>query len=327
MPAAFDSVVIQQVDELEHGLPFVVVIDPEGIVRGSGPGLDYIVTDPQSLTLKNRPVLRDHYRELYLDQKTRYSYNDRLPYLINNNGGSDSGFLFRSVLAKWTHKEPIVRPKSIYDPSGKFTVIGPDNLKDLYRYAYLGVRTINSKDSMYGKFWPEPILEIHDSSKFAGDMHTSQNIYSYSLTVPASKASQEYMMQSMQGDLYKYFGYKVKVEERRMPYWRLIANSEAILKLKSPKDGPSIFTPKKGDWTGYKATNYSMSSFVNHIIYISQVEKTFMPVINETGFEGNIDIEMNFSPFDFNSVKKALQDNGLDLVKGEKSLKVLVIQD
>jgi hypothetical protein len=67
-----------------------------------------------------------------------------------------------------------------------------------------------------------------------------------------------------------------------------------------------------------------VSALINNIWGFNQDERTFL---DETGIQGNIDLEMDCIWTDLNDVKKELRKNGLDLVKGEKKLKVLVIRD
>jgi hypothetical protein len=51
------------------------------------------------------------------------------------------------------------------------------------------------------------------------------------------------------------------------------------------------------------------------------------PFVDETGIIGNIDISMNYLMSDFDEANKALNYNGLYLVRGLKEMKVLVIRD
>jgi len=49
--------------------------------------------------------------------------------------------------------------------------------------------------------------------------------------------------------------------------------------------------------------------------------------LDETGISGNIDITLDCIMNDLDDLKRGLQVNGLDLVKGEKEMQVVVIQD
>ena len=54
----------------------------------------------------------------------------------------------------------------------------------------------------YGKFYPYPILEIKDSSKFNFSYKYSKNIYSYRLSLePDHIRTQGFMQAAMQRDL------------------------------------------------------------------------------------------------------------------------------
>jgi hypothetical protein len=52
-----------------------------------------------------------------------------------------------------------------------------------------------------------------------------------------------------------------------------------------------------------------------------------LPVLNETGFEGNIDITINGQLKDVSNVQKELLKYGLKLEEAERVIPILVISD
>jgi len=187
MPCVFDSTLINQVDELAHGMPFLVLIDPDGIVRGSTWTLDEI--NLGDLTKDNRPKLPDYYREHY----KKYQYDPARPFLVDKNGGNDSSFLFRSVLTQWKAYEPIYNfPDSIDQRPVNFTVLGA-RITDLYMYAYLGKFWFDRKSPLYGELWPRLVIEVKDSANLAKLTDNTKNRFSYGLTLPVENATKAYM--------------------------------------------------------------------------------------------------------------------------------------
>lgn len=326
MPCVFDSVLLMdntKIFELEHGMPFIVVIDPDGIVRGSGQSMDQILNgiNIAELTTKNRPVLRDYFR----DRFNRFQYDNHKPYLVDGNGGPDSNFVYRSILCKWTPKDPVFNTSQYYRDRGRSDILGK-SIDFLYMYAYLGSYDddIPPYDAAYGLYWPKAVIEVHDTSAFIPDKKTGSNMFSYSLKVPISKDTPGKMKHIMQQDLSNFFGYSAIFELRKMPCWKLLAAPDAESKL-------SLVYQKVDK-------NHAVASWDELIIKNEKIallitgiaESTHMsgvPIIDETNLKNDINIYLDFIPNDLASMQKALRKYGLDLVKGEKEMKVLVIRD
>lgn len=327
MPCAFDSTLVKKWNYFSN--PTIVVIDPKGIVRGITYNLkrenlrDFL--DGKTPVLPNSSSDRD---------VVTFKFDKSKPMLINGNGGDESSTLYRSILSKFTPQSPFVlddmdsflrgsKNKGLYSQLGQ-------SLYGLYKLAYFGVRGyafLPGDIPYYGNYVSEVDLELKDTSLFLTDQATKRGYYCYHLTFPPEKASKSYIMSSLRQDLDRWFGYDVQVETRKMPYWRLVASEKAKRNL-----------PTKG----VKATDLSISSkFVtphnrfkvenlplfNLIFRIANHNLKEPPIIDETGIKGNIDIDMNCIFSDINEVKRELRKNGLDLVKGEKYMKVLVISD
>lgn len=328
IPCVFDTVYANRITEPISGFPFLVIVDPDGIVRGSTWTLDGI--DLAGLTKNSRPILPDFYRE----RSERYKYDRDKPYLVNSNGGPDSNFIFRSMLSKWMpNKDPFHSPSSILDyeaKHGRLDVLGPQNLQTLYLFAFLGSNYTFVEDPKYGKYWPKAVLELQDSSIFTGDKKTGKNIYSYSLTVPSSKATAEFMMQIMRQDLQNYFGFKAQFEIRKMPCWKLVAMQKARKSLLEQHRIITQSTKASQVASGFQIIDIkdkSMSYVISALAICTGMQGENPPIIDETGIDGNFNLYMEFIPGDFDSIVKSLRNCGLDLIKGEKEMKVLVIRD
>jgi len=339
IPAVFDSVWMTQVNELSHGMPFKVVIDPDGIVRGSCSSLENIGANFDSLTLNNRPNFQDYFREIY--ERSRISlqqskYDRKQPLLVDNNGGDDGDHIFRSLLAKWSPVNPVLRPDSIGAKTGRFEFSGSDGIGELYKYAYGGFRYLDVTNPMYRQYWPEPILHLDDSSLFAGHLDDvfvynkpeAENSYIYTLKVPPNLANRVSMMKIMQADLKNYFGYEVRIEEREMPYWSLAASDKAREKLRSKSNVSQSSFPPEGEWFGFSVINFPITTLISRLKYVSHIQDLGdWPLLDDTGINGNIDLTMDHTPFDLNSILASLRKSGLDIIKSSKKFKVIIISD
>jgi hypothetical protein len=213
--------------------------------------------------------------------------------------------------------------RSLYDSGlkGRFEVLGIP-LYMLYRYAFIGKSSLLDDDSLYSSFYPMPILELKDSSLFQFDyFHDGKNLYCYSLIVPEIKASQDYLMGVMQNDLKNFFGYDVRVETRKMSYWRLVADAKWRSKLISKSDTSFVAGIARIEFI---IRNRPIKNIIN---FLAASFQNGPPFIDETGINENIDLTIHALVTDFDEIKASLNENGLDLVKGEKEMKVIVIRD
>lgn len=327
MPCAYDDVDTLKSVAARFNvglLPHAIIVDPNGIVRA-------VTTKVPKNKLKKllegeNPMFGVASYANEKEKVGRFVYTRKNPYLVGNNGGNDSLFLFRSLLSKWSTKNPSV---TIQDTrNGRLEALGVD-LMSLYRFAYFGVFKIFSGDSsdLYNTVWAKPVIEVKDSVLFQPDYGSGENLFCYSLVVPHNKASEAYMRQTMQKDLEQYFNYTASVEVRKMPYWRLVISDSANIKLKT-KGGSSGISANGRPWRRSTVRNLPMKDLVGLIEYYSGVSSDDgPPLIDETGIKGNVDIDLDWVKNDFNIVKQELNKHGLDLVIGEKEMKVLVVKD
>jgi hypothetical protein len=105
-----------------------------------------------------------------------------------------------------------------------------------------------------------------------------------------------------------------------MPYWKLVAMEGAGEKLRSK--GKREF---RGD--GYTSVTYNNEPVSQTIFMLWAKHQLEPPFIDETGIKFNIDLTIDGFLNDLNDVKKSLQKSGLDLTKGQKEMKVIVIRD
>jgi thiol-disulfide isomerase/thioredoxin len=321
MPCSFDSVLARQWG-IEAG-PYIIVIDNHGVVQGITAGLyrDQI----QTFLAGGKPDLAPVYSidpNDTVDQ--RVSFDASQAFLINGNGGPDSSFLFRSILARFNFfKQQQFLPMSIGDSrhSSRFQVLGVP-LYMLYNYAYFGVPfpggTIG--DSTRGRYQDFPILEIRDSSIFQSSTGDNKNLFSYSLILPPQDTTSESLQQAMQRDLQNYFGYEASVEIRKCDCWEIMTTNKAKEKLKSKGFGKELIQLTK---YGYKARNYPFDDFLNNLCLKFQHEIIF----DSSGIVGNIDFTLEDAKWiNIEDARKSLASTGIELVHTKREMKVVVIR-
>jgi thiol-disulfide isomerase/thioredoxin len=325
LAAAYDSTLYRRFGVESY--PHAVWINEKGIVVGITTNTQVNEKNIRIFLQGKDPGLTEKNDIRKNDPKavTQKRINGFKPLLLNGNGGDDTTFLYRSVLAGWKKEYRQFTAQTFFwtFPRNNFLVVNV-GLNMLYKMAYgdtMECTPVPGLKNSYGQYWTRLLLEITDSSLFEADYATGKNIFCYNLIVPPANADKLWMQQIMQRDLQNYFRYEVKLENRMMPCWNLVATNEAREKLKT-KGAP---TAEKGYFlTGFELINRPVSRLIYSLWAMNQ---TGPPFFDETGISGNIDLKMEKGSFDFNDALKELRKNGLDLVKGEKEMKVIVVRN
>ncbi|SIO53658.1 TlpA family protein disulfide reductase [Chitinophaga niabensis] len=312
LACAFDSTIIQKYQI--HSFPYVYIIDPNGILVA--------ITD-------GRDITNDKIEKLTDGKSVTFFPKEREKFIsgINNSNpkDSDSLILFQSTLSKYTNQDFFLPPID-YQLTNQFKrkgfKIAGVALPFLYNLAYFGKHHWTMGDSLYEKVHRQPVLNIKDSSLFDWNDRIIKGLYNYSLDMPPSKATKENIMEYIQNDLKKYFGYTATIEKRFVPVWVIISEKDALEKLRSK----STVTSFKGDETCLILKNYNWSK-VPYLLVRYMKEPNLITVFDETNLTGEIDINITAFMSDFDQVRKELRKNGLDIIKKEKEMKVLVISD
>ncbi len=331
LPAAFDSVLYRRF--VPGGAPHLIWIDDEGIVQAVTGGSELTEANIEAfINGKSFPFTNTSHKA-NLDMAAMYDFFK--PFLIDGNGGKSSEFLYRSLLAEYKPGMPTkgaVGPidefiqfvQSEHNMYEKYEFEAVWSLPMLYTYAYIGNTDWYYGDSLYSDFYINPLVVDVDSSRFFPDVANGDNMYWYSLIVPPSKLTANYLLTGIQRDLDYYFGYEVKVEKRKMPYLRIVAKPDARRKLET-KGGEEFVDPNvNNSW--FKGTNIPLERFLKIFCYLTN-QGLRVPFVDETGIDYHIDIDVDIVYQSFEDIRKVLNKVGLDVERGEREYKVLVIRD
>jgi thiol-disulfide isomerase/thioredoxin len=142
------------------------------------------------------------------------------------------------------------------------------------------------------------------------------NLYSYEYIVPLSKADSLYPL--MLKNLSQFADYSAKIEKRKVKCL-VLKRTSAVDKLKTKgSEMIFLFSLSKTD-----VQNTSVYTLINSLNAVPSVS---LPIIDETGYTGNIDLKMG--PIsDVGSIRRELSKYDLDLVERERELNMLVIKD
>ena len=313
--AAFDSVLFKR--WRVPSFPNIIIVNPAGLV--------YAITDGLDMDSAKIRDLLDGKNPGFTGNSYIWEFDWKKPMFLNNNGGPDTGYSYRSMLAPYMIEEQYAGNgtdfHSYYERNkAGFQVLGC-SLNALYHYAYIGKDTWGLYgDSLFGKVSQNLELDIKDSSLFQPDAITGKNYFNYSLFVPPGKANPAYLMQVMQRELKNCFGYEVTIEDRDVPYWSLVLRKDTLVSLRS------IGSIKK-DSSSAVEIQIKNGSLDEVLLMIASYQNGETAFINDTGIDYPVDIQLNALLKDLSDVKLALRKNGLDLIKAKKRMKVIVIRD
>lgn len=170
------------------------------------------------------------------------------------------------------------------------------------------------------------MIEVRDSSRLICNSKTEtgriawnkENLYSYDLIVPLSKAASLYSY--MLEDLNRYSPFYGRLEKRKMKCYALVrTGDEDKMGTKGGSFESELFTLKK-----LYLRNAPVSNLIAGLNGIKDLE---LPVIDETNYTGNIDIISGTDFKNMASTRKELNKYGLNLIKTERDLDMFVISD
>lgn len=325
LPIAYDTLVFSRFVGVA-GVPHVVIIDKAGYVYAVTEGEEINENSINSLIQKKNISFKHKDNEFQASERKRVNLN--APFLLKGNGGLETDFSYRSLLANWKpeQKDFMITTHTVKEQveRGQFQAVGLP-LSFLFKLAYFGVVNWGMRDtidnvSLYDNFSNNPILEVREPSAFDTDFKTGKGFFNYSLIVPREKASEDYVRKIMQSDLRNYLGYEASIEEREVPCWKLVVleTNRAHLSNKQSKD--SIYI----DNATIRMYNQPPIRLLWTIgVFDGDGRIFFNEIPND--YRINLTIDGDLQNFDY--LKEELKKNGFGLIQGHRLMKVLVIRD
>jgi len=287
-------------------LPHYIWVDENGVIRA--------ITGPDELNPTNFERFIAGLPIITKGVITKQKFDDSKLFLVNGNGGPDTGFLFRSVLSRWDKSQSTSYPKHLkYSAKGNFFQALSVTVSDLYMYAFLEWAWWDTRDTVYGKIYPVPVGFGKET------LADKSPRYSYSFSTSLPDSGNTLLRRALRNDLATYFGHEAMVVDRMMPCWKLIAMPKAKERLKSRYQQ----TKYSGSYTSINFQCVNISTVIDLLLSSKQDD---YPYVNATGIDYPIDLSFEAVLYDRESVVNALRKIGLDLVLSEQSMQVLLLQ-
>ncbi len=148
-------------------------------------------------------------------------------------------------------------------------------------------------------------------------MEEGDHVFGYELIAPMSKNPYELMRE----DLKRFVPHiQASIELRKRTVYALILSEKAPFPKSSYNQKSYRMLPK-----GVSMENYPLQGFVYHL-NSSFLATSEFPIVNLTGIDYPIDLTLHANLSDVESLRSALQENGLDLKLQEQEIPVLVLK-
>lgn len=303
-------------------VPHHVWIDSLGVVR--------YITDGHNATVEHiEQFIKGG--DLYLAEKkygVNYFYDTPLMALTNKVGidNLESYSLLMHCLSGVTFSNSTISTNSTESPNRLSRNCA--SIEQLYITAYSegGKYDFDASNTV--------ILNVKDKAKYIYpkgnneiDDWLEKNSFNYELKVPNDQSGQLYKI--MQMDLYRYFKLKGFVEKRMIKCLSLV-KTQHFGRIKSKGGNPvSNFWIITADSVLFMK-NQPFERLVTTLMSTAKTHGLAFPLINETNFNGNIDISIKkgiFETFDISQLRSEFRKYGVDLIETVRPVNVLVLKE
>ncbi|TXK36455.1 redoxin domain-containing protein [Pontibacter qinzhouensis] len=169
------------------------------------------------------------------------------------------------------------------------------------------------------------VVEVRDSALLFSHKYplgeeawSRQHYYSYDLVVPAGREAAlfDYLLR----DLNENTGFHAGLEKRKQECLVLVRKGKADrLRTAGGKPENSLFRKEGG-----RLVNSPLSGLVTRL---NSASGPALPVLDETGYTGPVDLALPADPQDLPALRRELQRYGLDLKQVRREVEVLVLRD
>lgn len=327
------------------GMPAVFYIDPDGVLRGRS----YEVSEEiiQGF-LSGRPKKMEYAYASWEKHLEKKAVDNKRIDLHGLRETIDTSIVFRSMITKY--RENVSSTAKI----GTNLKSNDRLLEDHGRVYWMQYHMSLGAMYLLAKYGTEGVpLEMQDTvsrvpiydfknqdllKSVKPNYLEATNYFDYSVVMPKTKGTVEQVRRQLRYDLDNYFGFHTSWEKLNTPVWKLIVvDKEKVAKIRAAQAGKvkeEYLTPLKefGDTRLTSASGRDILGTVyNAIVRYIQKEtglKVYdLVLVDETGLDYKLDITFRASMHDLKGIKKSLNADGLDIVKGEKVMSTLVIRD
>jgi thiol-disulfide isomerase/thioredoxin len=251
-------------------------------------------------------------QKINIPEKNDLDFDFRKPLFINDNGGNPRKYIFRSILTGYI--DGLVSSNGIIyekDKMAKRIFNTNASILNLYQQAY----------PEYGNYAINRIIfDVSNPSDYSLDSNSRswkiKNLYTYELSFPPLIFDKA--LKLMQEDLCRYFNFSIYTENREAVCLVLYKSGSG-----KPLNIPENSQPETNIYEKNSAPKYLRNyPLIILTTYLNSILK--IPVIDETGFLGNVNISLPPDLSDEDLLKDSLEKQGFILKREKRSLSFLI---
>lgn len=302
-----------------QGFPTIIWIDSNGIYRGTTEGTA-MTSDNIREVLNGKPIFKP---------KKLVSSIDLSAFLIKQSNESN-------VTARGS-----VYSNQIDSLKGEFLKLDTSNKQfyhfyavnyPLYSFYYTAYNKIPEAKSLKGLLIDSTVKSFYEHERVLNrsnyrqrDSIIANDTFCYEAILPRSNMSETDAWREVIRDLDKFSGQQSRIQKREVNCLKLI--------VKDREKNAAAFRPKLSLDEIYSADSNkklvykygSIDQFLNQLNFSLSVSHDIPIIINETEYNGEIEIVFVEEDFkDMSKVISTLQKFGLDLIKGKAEIDVLI---
>ncbi len=274
------------------------------------------ITEASAVTAANIQTVLDGKTIAFDTKEDQMNFDFHQPLLENENGGTPAALLYKAVFTKYL--------KGAGGAVGQ--VLSADSL--LLRKFYINKSVL----SLYNFAFPELASNrlVLDEELYSSLLSDTQNLkwktdhyfcYEQTLAFGTDPVKQQ---QCMQLDLDRQFGLYSRLEKRLVPcYVFRLRNAELLTKAASISMADGIQKDESGYWVVKDLPIAALAALLNR----QSAGKAIFPVVlDETGYALPVSINLRVKNLhDLESLQKVLPSLGLELIRAEREVEMLVI--
>lgn len=291
-------------------LPQEVWIDKTGVVKA--------ITKSVYVNAGNIQALLDG-KDMYMPlKKDLMEFERNKPLLVNNNGGSEDELLYKSVLTKYL--------KGVGSMGGS-TVNADSTVRRIY---FTNQPVLNILLTAYSAAYASKVLlEVKDKTKYTRggkpwDTWSIAHAFCYEQTLPVTASQDEIARRRIQ-DLSHYFNIIGSIEKRVVKC--LVLKRTGTAPLPATKGGKEQLLYKDDTRAVTLFQNQPITQLVNAINGMVGGQPYTTSIIDETGYNNNIDLQLKSDLDNITSLNTELQQYGLILEDAEREMEMLVVRE
>ncbi|MCW3074276.1 MAG: thiol-disulfide isomerase-like thioredoxin [Flaviaesturariibacter sp.] len=287
-------------------VPHLVWIDGGGTIRA--------ITGGEYLTVPNIvKVLRHGFPPGWPVKRDVQDWDPARPLLVANNGGVDGRFLYRSLITPHITGLPARMERVMDTAVGTVRLVATNaTVPELYALAFPGAANWPRSRRLWEGVTPQTFIPPTDPDSLAA--WRDANLYCYELTLPVGREGD--MNRTLAQDLDRFFSLRGRIERRSLTCSVLVRTDTAV-NVKSRGGKPAHNLGGEGPKF---LRNRPLSMLLSYL-----GAHSLLPVIDQTGVRGGVDLELPPNLYDSSTLAKALAAKGLALVQKVCDIDVFVL--